>query len=135
MPYQRFLRPSEMTGFFCAVNVPVYEGFTKAINSLSPSKREKNAKNPLFFSVLRGTRRISFSFSLFINDWYLFNYKNYASMRFLALIGGGNRKSGSCAKIKFFHDFFCIFVPKLILPDIFFWKKVIKAFTFSVFLL
>ena len=48
---------SHLTGFFCAVNVPEYEGFVKILNSLSPPKTEKIAQNPLFFSVLRGTRR------------------------------------------------------------------------------
>ena len=56
-PATNEISASHSTGFFCAVNVPVYEGFTKAVNSLSPPKTEKIAQNPLFFSVLRGTRR------------------------------------------------------------------------------
>ena len=38
-PATNEIAASQPTGFFCAVNVPEYEGFVKILNSLSPSKR------------------------------------------------------------------------------------------------
>ena len=55
--------------------------------SESFKKRENCSKSSLFLCSPGDKKEHSFSFTFFINDWYLFNYTNGASVRFFVLIG------------------------------------------------
>ena len=89
LPATNWISASHSTGFFCAVNPPVSEGFTNLPNSLNISLDSvASAKESLILCLTGDRKEYSSCWEKVIIRWHSPHYKRHPLKRFLALVGG-----------------------------------------------